>query len=290
MMPVRGDDVARTYMMGLKRFIRPEFVVSVIGHLGGLLVLLFVGAGSIKSKLPNAMMVELVPPNEFARLQGPPVDATSSGVAASSNFNGPNATTQPQPPKPTAQQPQQPQQKSNRQRDGRQAPAPPETAKPDTAPPQMAEPLPAPTTPPQPDPEETPDGRGVGERFAMPLVLPGGQLGGGFNAPAIDAPKVGHDYTDLFLERVSSCSRLPPEIASNEDVRVALLVYLNPDGTLASPPLAIEPMFSPKAPSLMQAAINALQKCQPYTMLPKEKYKEWKTIPIVVTPINVRRR
>lgn len=272
--------------MGLKRFIRLEVVISVIGHVGGLLVLLLVGANSFEPKLPDAMMVELVPPNEFARFQGPPVEATSSGVATSSNSDGANATAQPQPQPPTAQPPQQPRPKSNPQHDARQVPAPPETATPDTALPQAAEPLPASTTPPQPHAEETPDGRGVGERFAMPLVLPGGRLGGGFDAPAIDAPKVQHDYGTLFRQRVSSCSALPPGIASDEDIRVAVLVAFNPDGTLASPPVALEPMFSPKARALMQSATDALERCQPYTMLPPEKYKEWKTLSLFVTPIN----
>ena len=36
----------------------------------------------------------------------------------------------------------------------------------------------------------------------------------------------------------------------------------------------------------MQSAIDALQKCQPYTMLPAEKYKQWKTLDLVFYPLN----
>jgi hypothetical protein len=44
-------------MIGLKRFIRPAFIVSVIGHVGALLLgLLFVGANSFESTPPEAMV------------------------------------------------------------------------------------------------------------------------------------------------------------------------------------------------------------------------------------------
>ena len=36
----------------------------------------------------------------------------------------------------------------------------------------------------------------------------------------------------------------------------------------------------------MESAINALQKCQPYTMLPAAKYKQWKTLDLVFSPLN----
>jgi hypothetical protein len=67
-------------MIGLKRFIRPAFIVSVIGHVGALLLgLLFVGANSFESTPPEAMVVDIVPPNEAPRLAGTPSDLRSSG-------------------------------------------------------------------------------------------------------------------------------------------------------------------------------------------------------------------
>jgi len=35
----------------------------------------------------------------------------------------------------------------------------------------------------------------------------------------------------------------------------------------------------------MQTAVNALQRCQPFTELPADKYKKWKTLDLVVTPL-----
>ena len=89
-----------------------------------------------------------------------------------------------------------------------------------------------------------------------------------------------------FRARVSSCSSLPAGIAPDEKIRIVLRVAFKPDGTLAARPQLIEASASPKGPALMQNAITALQKCQPYTMLPAEKYKEWKTIDLSFTPLN----
>jgi hypothetical protein len=39
-----------------------------------------------------------------------------------------------------------------------------------------------------------------------------------------------------------------------------------------------------KAVDLRDSAVAALSACQPYTMLPPEKYNEWKIIDVTFTP------
>jgi hypothetical protein len=39
-----------------------------------------------------------------------------------------------------------------------------------------------------------------------------------------------------------------------------------------------------KGPLLMQSAISALHACQPYAMLPVDRYGEWKVIDLSFTP------
>jgi hypothetical protein len=39
----------------------------------------------------------------------------------------------------------------------------------------------------------------------------------------------------------------------------------------------------------MESAVDALQRCQPFTMLPPEKYKRSKTMVVYVTPLLVYR-
>jgi hypothetical protein len=55
---------------------------------------------------------------------------------------------------------------------------------------------------------------------------------------------------------------------------------------LASPPQLLRPIASPKERALMEGAIEALQKCQPYTMLPADRYKDWKSIDLTFFPMN----
>ena len=59
---------------------------------------------------------------------------------------------------------------------------------------------------------------------------------------------------------------------------------MTPDGRLAADPILIEASASMKGPLLMQGAISALQACQPYAMLPADRYGEWKVLDLSFTP------
>jgi hypothetical protein len=49
----------------------------------------------------------------------------------------------------------------------------------------------------------------------------------------------------------------------------------------------VDTNFYPRGTALMDAAVEALRKCQPFTELPADKYREWKTIDLVVTPFGL---
>ena len=53
---------------------------------------------------------------------------------------------------------------------------------------------------------------------------------------------------------------------------------------LAAPPLLIEATASEKGPLLLKGATEALQACQPYAMLPRDRYGEWKVLDLDFTP------
>jgi hypothetical protein len=291
MMPVRAAVLTRPSMIGFKRFVRPGLIISAVGHGGALVVglLLYVGGSSFKPIPPDAMVVDIVPPNEAPRLQGTPSDLRSSG--SSFKTDGAAAAAQP-PPKPAAHQ--QPQSRSKPERNTREATEQPqtqtalaetaqaETARAQTAKAEASAPR---SAPPQPHPEQTPDQPDVRETLAQ-LALMGGPLGGGFNAPAVNTLEAAYDFTAPFREHISSCSTMPAGVDAGDQINVKLWVFLNPDGTLASPPKLIEPIASRKERALMQSAIDALQKCQPYTMLPADKYEQWKTLGLVFFPLN----
>jgi hypothetical protein len=73
-----------------------------------------------------------------------------------------------------------------------------------------------------------------------------------------------------FRARASSCTDLPAETAMDENVGIVLRVSFNRDGTLASRPWILDASFLPGASALIQAAMSALEKCQPYAELPKD--------------------
>ena len=56
------------------------------------------------------------------------------------------------------------------------------------------------------------------------------------------------------------------------------------DGRLAADPLVAGGSANPKALDLLKSAIDGLRACQPYTMLPSDKYQEWKVLDLNFTP------
>jgi len=271
-------------MAGLKRFIRPSLLISVLAHAGVLAAgLFFVSASSYETVPPDAMVVELVTPKEAPRLSGTPSELRTSGSEVPAGLNSPSRAARPTPkvPQPSRSAPSGGPETGQAERAqlGKELPeaAQAETAHAELAPIKMSE--------PQPDSEETPDQPETAEQIAQ-LALAGGALGGGFQAPPVDTDRRAFDFTVLFRERVSSCSALPAGISPDEKVSVVLRVYFNRDGTLASPPQPLEPIVSAKQQALMEGSISALQRCQPYTMLPQDKYKLWKKVDLTFYPMN----
>jgi colicin import membrane protein len=82
----------------------------------------------------------------------------------------------------------------------------------------------------------------------------------------------------------------PPAGAKNPDELVVLIrMQLNPDGTLAGPPMV---MTSGKTPLFMasrDSAIRAVLRGQPFNMLRPEHYEQWKDIEITFDPRDMIR-
>ena len=290
-------------MIALKRYIRTEYVASVVLH-AGLLVGLLVGASGVAPVPPEVMTVEIVPSSEAPpaaqneappvntqNVDGTPLESTTSGSEVMSTSKKGSAAAAPPRPKMTARPSlQQAQAPAKAQRNASVAEAQPQTAppaEPETQP-QASEPLlppPAPKGEPQPRPKEAADQPNAGERFAMPLVLPGGKVGGGVDAPASNPAMAPHDDIAAFRTRLSSCSHLPPGFGGDESVAILVRISFKRDGTLAAAPQLLRASLSPDAGPLLQSAVTALERCQPFTELPADKYSKWKTLDLVVTPL-----
>jgi hypothetical protein len=290
-----------TDMIGLKRFVRSDVVFSAIGHMGVLLLSLLVfDAGADRSVPPAAMTVEIVPPSEAPpfepqtqtpHVDGTPLESKSTGSEVSSASEKGSASAEPPEPKMAVPSPELTQPRSNQWRSaGLEATQPPKASSEEPQPetqPQASEPLLRPTIQTdrlEPHPEEARSEPDLGDMFAMPLALPGTRLGGGFDAPAASPAMLPHDDIAAFRARASSCTHVPTGTPMDENVRIVLRVSFNRDGTLASHPWILNASFLPGASALIDAAMSALEKCQPYAELPKDKYNEWKTLNLIVTP------
>jgi hypothetical protein len=110
-----------------------------------------------------------------------------------------------------------------------------------------------------------------------------------FDAPATDAADIANTLIAAFRRHLKACSKLPASLSGTDDVKVKLRVLMTPDGRLAADPILIEASASMKGPLLMQGAIRALQACQPYAMLPADRYGEWKVLDLSFTPQDFTR-
>lgn len=128
-------------------------------------------------------------------------------------------------------------------------------------------------TPAQPEPDIT-------VKYGVMLGLPDGNGGG----PALTKADIAPLDIEAFRRHLRSCSVLPAGISRSDNVRVVLRTFLAPNGRLTTEPMLIEAPASAKGPLLMQAAMKALDACQPFAMLPADKYNEWKVLDLPFTP------
>jgi len=270
--------------MELQRIIPSDITASAIVHVSLLtLVLLFSEVHPFGAVTAEQIPVEIVTPQELAEKQAPPDEPPAENKPAETK-------PEPQPDftlldKPAA------------------APAPPPAAPPaPAARPQkqaaLATPSPAQPPPSQPAaPAYKPPEPDVSIKYQVLLGLPPDLLPSppapaqatnkgddNFDAPATDAADIASTVIAEFRRHLKTCSKLPASLSSADDVKVKLRVLMTPDGRLAAEPILIEASASMKGPLLMQGAIRALQACQPYAMLPADRYGEWKVLDLSFTP------
>jgi len=249
-------------MVAPKLLARSGFAISFLGHVAVLTVgLIFAGANPFDSVPAEAIMVDIISPNEIGQAAGAPPETTSAFYIPTPATPGSAAELPPTSPATLRPNPQG------------AAPQTPPLLQPETR--QSAQSL-----PPVPAAQEP----NIADMFGLPLALPDGRLGGGFDAPAIDRANISVDKIATFREHLRACLSRPGSIAPTDKIKVVLRVVLKPDGMLAAAPTLIEGSASAKGPLLMESAISALRACQPYAMLPANKYEEWKVLDLSFTP------
>jgi outer membrane biosynthesis protein TonB len=280
----------RSDAMELRRIIPTDITASAIAHVSLLtLLLLFSEVHPFGAVTAEQIPVEIVTPQELAEKQAPPDEPPAE--------NKPEPAPTPQPDfslldKPAAVTPSPPTaQPAPAARPQKQAAlATPPTAQPPSQP--VAQPPSQPAAPAYKPPE--PD---VSIKYQVLLGLPPdlspmppaparahSKGDDNFDAPATDAADIASTVIAAFRRHLKTCSKLPASLSGTDDVKVKLRVLMTPDGRLAAEPILIEASASMKGPLLMQGAVRALQACQPYAMLPADRYGEWKVLDLSFTP------
>jgi outer membrane biosynthesis protein TonB len=127
--------------------------------------------------------------------------------------------------------------------------------------------------------------------LGLPPALPVGQPtssgdkpGDGIDATASEKADIASNLIAEFRRKLKTCSKLPASLSRSDNVRVKLRVMMQPDGKLAAEPILIEGTASMKGLELKQGAVSALMSCQPYAMLPADRYREWRVLDLSFTP------
>jgi colicin import membrane protein len=97
-------------------------------------------------------------------------------------------------------------------------------------------------------------------------------------APTGSSPKLSQSEIDALRARLRDCWSPPAGAANADKLKVPIVIRFKPDGTLAGPP---EPESRPHdaySQAMVDSAVRATIRCQPYTMLSPAKYETWKEI------------
>ncbi len=272
------------------RFIRSGIAVSAIGHLSILtMVLVFAEVHPFGSVTAEPITVELVSPAEVGappKEEAPPKpELPKQEPSDAVDLSSKSAPPPPPPPAAAPLEATAPPQKLA-------ALTPKQAAPPATHPvkqPAAAQPQPPATSrapsfvPPQPDLTVKYNVL-LGLPPELPPTVPQDKPGDGFDAPASQTADIPSTLITEFRRHLRTCSKLPASIAPSDPIRIKLRVLMAPDGKLAADPILIEASASAKGPALMQSAIAALEACQPYAMLPADRYGEWKEFDLSFTP------
>ncbi|MGY2846769.1 outer membrane biosynthesis protein TonB [Bradyrhizobium sp. USDA 4509] len=289
-----------------------DLMASVFVHLMLLaLIFLYSEVHQFDPVAADTVPVEIVTPQEVAKseVETKPEPAPSPSPTPELQLPSLDKPVDSAKPEPSAQAPA-PQQ--NAQQQPQQKQATPPAPKPSPAPQRAAaEPLPTPAqqTPPMPQPTAQQQAAASPPAYAQPepdlsvkynvmLGLPPdisvkppasapSGLGPGkdnFDAAATEQADVGSSVVAEFRRHLKTCLKLPPTLSAGDDVKIKLRVFMKPDGKLAASPLLIEATASEKGPLLLKSATDALQACQPYAMLPRDRYGEWKVLDLDFSP------
>jgi hypothetical protein len=288
--------------------------VSVVAHLmlGG--VVLFASPKLLATVPEHSMMVDLVTPKEFEEASKGEKTEPATDIGAAPTQTEPQAKTGPQSTTAPTTQPQRFEQKMEQKSfvppplfsspqamsppspplpqpidqkvsEHGEALPPPDSRPADEAPEKLAK-----TEGPKTEGPKTEGPKTEGPKTEGPktegapadagtlvemLRLPV-QIAGADAPPSETAAQLSAEEIAGFKDHLKKCWVPPSGVPDTKKLKAVIRVALNPDGTLIAKPALLAASASEFGPALVESAMRALVQCQPYTVLPAEKYKEWK--------------
>jgi hypothetical protein len=100
------------------------------------------------------------------------------------------------------------------------------------------------------------------------------------------------DLKDALLSQMRACWNVPVGAPEPEKLIVEVRVFLSQNGALARPP-QLEPSTraavanNPYMRTAAEAALRAVSVCEPYKLLPVERYDSWREIVMIFDPSKV---
>jgi hypothetical protein len=273
--------------MEVRQYIRPDVTVSAIIHLSLVaFVVIYTEVRPFRTVAEKTVPVDIIVADD-KKTEPPPAPVPTPSPSPSPDFS---LLAKPASQAPNAAAPQ-----AASPPPGKQAAHPPrQEATPQPQPQAQTSPLPPAPQPAapaytSPEPDLTIKYHvmlGLPETMPVAAAAPsssGDKRGeGGDTAPASD--NLASSLVDAFRRHLKSCSKMPNGLSPSDNVAVKLRVLMTQDGRLAAEPTLIEGSASMKGVELMQGAKAALVACQPYAMLPADRYGEWKVLDLSFTP------
>lgn len=280
---------------------RTGAAISVAAHVAALTAwLLLAGVRPFEPTTAEAITIDIVTPEEAPPLPKEPdysfptldekaqENSKEKSQEQAAQQQQDSAQQQPaEPPAPASKPKQDTKQAALQQQQPAEQPKPaPPQQQPQAQPQQQAQPqMPPPAQPQQDVPTAAPD---ITSQFGMMFTLPDAGAAGNFDAKATAKANISREDAAALRAHLKTCSTLPRSVSPTDNVSVVLRVAFRRDGTLAAEPILIEASASEKGPALMRSAMDALAKCQPYAMLPADRYDQWRMLDLSFAPKDFR--
>jgi hypothetical protein len=268
--------------MEIRQYIRPDITVSAIVHLSLVaFVVIYTEVRPFRTVTERSVPVDVVVADEAENKKPDPLVIPTPTPSPSPDFSLLNPASQTSSQAAASQAASPPPSKQAARSARREAAQPQQQA---TAPaPQAAQAAAPGYSQPQPDLTVK-----YHVMLGLPEDLPPPASSGDKSGNGGDATPASQDLASSLVEplrrHLKTCAKLPAALSPSDNVAVKLRVQMTPDGRLAAEPALIEGSASLKGVELMRGAIAALAACQPYAMLPADRYGEWKVLDLSFTP------